>query len=183
MRRSTMKSRSTTMLRTLTGLILCMLAAAPSHAQTEAPPPLTPPRLLNGGDVRAEVERNYPRQTRMLGVGGTALYRVFVDTAGKADTLRLLRSTGLAGLDAAARSALGTARFAPARRGERAVPIWIELPISFKSAAMDTAPAPQALAWLNKDETREHAQSHHPLQLREAKLGATVGVSLYVDSI
>lgn len=58
--------------------------------------------------------------------------RVHVTADGKADEVQLKTSSGSASLDRAARAAVETWRFVPARQGTKAVPAWVIVPVVFK---------------------------------------------------
>lgn len=143
---------------------------------------LVPPRLLNAQELADTLESRYPRRTRLLGIGGVARYRIHINTDGRVDTLRLIASTGLPGLDFAADQAIRRARFSPALRGGIAVGLWSEMPLRFSAVPVDSAPTPEQLVPSNRDVARAAAQSLYPADLRELRVGGSVGVSILVDS-
>ena len=73
----------------------------------------------------------YPRTARQMGWEGTVLLRVKVNSQGRADVIRLARSSGYSPLDEAAQEAVARWRFEPAREGEQAVSAWAEVPLVF----------------------------------------------------
>ena len=74
----------------------------------------------------------YPRTARQMGWEGTVLLRVKVNSQGRADVIRLARSSGYLPLDEAAQEAVARWRFEPAREGEQAVSAWAEVPLVFQ---------------------------------------------------
>ena len=73
----------------------------------------------------------YPAQSRRRGEHGRVVLRVLVNPAGTADEVQIHSSSAFLRLDNAARETVLAWRFVPARRGERAVPAWVLIPISF----------------------------------------------------
>lgn len=75
----------------------------------------------------------YPDSLRALGIEGTVVVRVLVDSTGQAEpgTAEVVRST-YPGFNQAAIDFVNTAQFRPARYRGRAVPATVTLPINFK---------------------------------------------------
>jgi protein TonB len=83
-----------------------------------------------------EYKRNppiaYPSRARRRGYEGTVVLEVLVNQHGRVDDLRVLTSSGHSILD---RSALENVRawsFKPARRGDEAIDMWVQVPVRFK---------------------------------------------------
>lgn len=74
----------------------------------------------------------YPRQARTRGWEGTTILKVLVDPEGKSEIVEIHRTSGFRALDEAARQALETWRFHPARYGEKPVASWVHIPVVFK---------------------------------------------------
>lgn len=74
----------------------------------------------------------YPTRSRRLGEQGRVVLRVLVNPGGTADEVQIRDSSGHARLDEAARDTVLRWRFMPAKRGERAVPAWVLIPVSFR---------------------------------------------------
>jgi protein TonB len=74
----------------------------------------------------------YPRSARRRGHQGTVLLSVFVDSDGRVDTLKVLKSSGFEVLDEAALAAVHQWRFESGRRGDTPVGMWVEVPIRFE---------------------------------------------------
>lgn len=104
-------------------------ASAPSAEATPAPPRRTAARF--DAAYLANPRPVYPPLSRRLGEQGTVLLRVRVGGDGRAEAVRVLRSSGSPRLDRAAREVVSRWRFVPARVGEAAVASWVQVPIAF----------------------------------------------------
>ena len=62
---------------------------------------------------------------------GTTLLKVYVSDKGLVDEVLVERSAGHRDLDVAAMEAVKQWRFEPARQGQRAVSVWVMLPVRF----------------------------------------------------
>lgn len=73
----------------------------------------------------------YPPRARQMGVEGTTVLRALVGETG--DTLELVvwQGSGMRLLDEAALAAARQWRFEPARRGDRLLTAWVEVPVRF----------------------------------------------------
>ena len=60
------------------------------------------------------------------------MLRVFVDAAGRAEQLKLDKTSGASILDEVALNAVRNWRFVPARRGTEAIAHWVEVPVRFR---------------------------------------------------
>jgi TonB family protein len=89
------------------------------------------PELLNRHELAGLLEREYPPLLRQAGIGGTTLLWVLIGTEGEVVRTRIHESSGQTEIDAAAERFLRQARFAPARMNDRAVAVWIQLPVTF----------------------------------------------------
>jgi TonB family protein len=93
----------------------------------------TPPRLLNGDQVVAAIEREYPPELRAQGIGGVVRLRLLVGTDGVPVQVAILDSSGNAELDQAARRVAPVLRFGPATdRDGNPVRVWASFPIAFR---------------------------------------------------
>lgn len=75
---------------------------------------------------------NYPLAARKRGIEGQVLLRAEIQPDGQSSRIELKRSSGSDMLDQAALQAVKTWRFEPARRNNRSVLAWVEIPITFK---------------------------------------------------
>ena len=93
------------------------------------PPQLIPP-VFNANYLDNPAP-NYPPTSRRLGEKGLVVLRVLVSTAGHAEHVEIKASSGFERLDLAAREAVASWRFVPARRGDEQVAAWVLVPVSF----------------------------------------------------
>lgn len=68
----------------------------------------------------------YPALSRRLGEQGAVVLRVLITVDGRASEVMVLKSSGSARLDEAAKATIRDWRFVPAVRGTRPVPAWYE---------------------------------------------------------
>jgi protein TonB len=108
-------------------------AAAPqSTTLADSSPPFEPPVMTN-----AESPVRYPPALFQQNIEGTVLLRLFVDSLGRLapESTRVAEGSGSNGLDSAARAAVPTMKFAPARRNGRPVATSFLQPIEFRRSA------------------------------------------------
>lgn len=120
-------------------------AALPPAAARLAQPAALPAASASGDDSRVvpvayllTPAPAYPEQARRAGLEGLVRLRARVGADGRAEQLQVLTSSGSAELDAAALSGVSQWRFRPARRGNRELPAWLDIPVRF---ALDADPA------------------------------------------
>lgn len=97
---------------------------------TAATEPLVAPSF-NAAYLRNPAPR-YPLVARRNGEQGTVTLRVLVNRDGLPASVDIERTSGFPPLDNAAREAVRSWRFAPARRGAQAVEAWVLVPIVFR---------------------------------------------------
>jgi protein TonB len=105
---------------------------APQTAAVAAPPATNEIMVTTDARFRARpVAPEYPPRARQMGVEGTTVLRALVGEAG--DTLELIvwQGSGMRLLDEAALAAARQWRFEPARRGDRLLTAWVEVPVRF----------------------------------------------------
>ncbi len=115
-------------------------AAAPgggaSLAELAREPTFTPftqaPEVTNRGAVAEALEREYPALLRDAGVEGRALVHILIDAQGAVHAVEIADPSGHPALDDAALRVARSMTFAPARRDGDAVPVWIQIPLSFQ---------------------------------------------------
>ena len=119
-------------------------ASLPSGEEIQGPPNLppeseeTPPAALPPPLVEAvpEYRKNpappYPRIARRRGYEGTVILEVLVGPDGKAEEVRLFRSSGYPILDRAAESSVKKWLFRPGKKGDQTVAMWVKVPVRFK---------------------------------------------------
>lgn len=86
----------------------------------DPPKPLTP------------IRPKYPEIAQEAGIEGTVIVQVFVDKKGRVKETHILKGIPNTGLDEAAIKAIRKTRFKPAKQRERAVGVWISIPVNFK---------------------------------------------------
>ncbi len=95
-----------------------------AHAANSAP--------AVAGAASGNAAPRYPYAARLRGVEGDVLLRVVVLPSGTAADVTLRLTSGSALLDRAARDAVRTWRFRPAKRAGQTVVGWVDVPVSFR---------------------------------------------------
>lgn len=90
-----------------------------------APSPTLPAALLEAPAPA------YPERARTAGIEGVVRIRAHIGSDGQPGSLSVLDSSGSAELDAAALAGVARWRFHPARRGDRQVAAWLDIPVRF----------------------------------------------------
>ena len=78
------------------------------------------------------IKPKYPEIAQEAGIEGTVVVQVFVDEGGRVKETVILKGIPNTGLDEAATQAIRLVRFKPARQRERAVGVWISIPVNFR---------------------------------------------------
>ncbi len=78
------------------------------------------------------IRPKYPEIAQEAGIEGTVVIQVFVDEKGRVKETIVLSGVPNTGLDEAAVEAIRMVRFKPAKQRERAVGVWISIPVNFK---------------------------------------------------
>lgn len=109
---------------------------APSDAVLRDGPAFTPytvaPEITNRAEVQRALVREYPPLLRDAGIGGTVNVWFFIDAGGQVRDTRLVASSGHGELDDAALRVAEAMSFSPALNRDRAVPVWVQMPIKFE---------------------------------------------------
>lgn len=74
----------------------------------------------------------YPREARRKGYQGEVVLKVEILSNGQVGQVEVKRSSGHEILDCSALAAVKEWRFIPARKGEKPVPLWVNIPIKFQ---------------------------------------------------
>ena len=77
-------------------------------------------------------EPDYPQSAREEGEEGLVVLRVRVSREGRPLEARIISSSGVRALDAAAVAGVGHWTFVPAREGNEAIESWMDIPIRFR---------------------------------------------------
>lgn len=122
----------------------------------ELPPPTTisdhptftpytvKPELANAPAVADALLRSYPPLLRDAGIGGTTVLWFFLDERGRTVKASVFTSSGYDGLDQAAERVARVMSFTPARNLGRAVPVWVQIPITFAPPSSGSTPVASA---------------------------------------
>ena len=107
------------------------------HTDIAAAPTFTPytvkPDIKNREQVRRALEREYPPLLRDAGIGGVVLVWLFIDEEGQLVRTQVHQSSGHKDLDEAALKVANIIEFTPALNRDKRVPVWISLPITFRT--------------------------------------------------
>ncbi|TVR55924.1 MAG: TonB family protein [Gemmatimonadales bacterium] len=90
------------------------------------------PELRNRGAVGEALVEEYPALLRDAGVGGRVLVHVLIDEDGVVRRVEVAEGSGHPALDAAALRVAQVMAFSGARNRDEAVPVWVQLPITFQ---------------------------------------------------
>jgi TonB family protein len=91
----------------------------------------TLPALLNPLEVSALMQRLYPPELTMQGVGGEAVLQIWLDERGRVVRTTVSQSSGHAELDSVALVVSDRMRFRPARNRQDAVRVIVLIPVLF----------------------------------------------------
>jgi TonB family protein len=108
------------------------VAAWMDYSMTFEAPHTVGPELRDPWRVGEIISSHYPRHLRDAGVGGTVHVSVLIDTSGRVQNARVVRSSGRGALDSAALRAVREFLFTPAYRDGVPVPMWLTFPITFR---------------------------------------------------
>ena len=100
--------------------------AAPSGPKVKFIPYDDPPK-----PIRA-IRPIYPEIAQEAGIEGVVVVQAFIDKKGRVKETIILKGIPNTGLDEAAMEAIRKTRFRPAKQRERAVGVWISIPVNFK---------------------------------------------------
>lgn len=99
------------------------------------------PEILDRAELVRSMRSAFPPALRDAGIGGTARVWVFIDEDGVVQNTRLVESAGRSELDEAAEAVLRQVRFKPAINRGQAVPVWVQMPVTFQvPSGPDPAP-------------------------------------------
>ena len=101
------------------------------------PPPPEGPRVKfipydDPPQPLSSIKPVYPEIAQEAGIEGTVVVQVFVDKKGRVQDTLILKGIPNTGLDEAAVKAIKKTRFRPAKQRERAVGVWISIPVNFR---------------------------------------------------
>jgi len=99
---------------------------APSGPKVKFIPYDDPPKPIS------PIRPMYPEIAQEAGIEGVVVVQAFIDDKGRVKETIILKGIPNTGLDEAAMEAIRKTRFRPARQRERAVGVWISIPVNFK---------------------------------------------------
>ena len=99
---------------------------APSGPKVKFIPYDDPPKPISA------IRPVYPEIAQEAGIEGVVVVQAFIDEKGRVKETIILKGIPNTGLDEAAMEAIRKTRFRPAKQRERAVGVWISIPVNFK---------------------------------------------------
>jgi len=127
------------------------------------------PDYINAAEVRAALEREYPPLLRDAGIGGTVIVWFFIDEEGVVRNEVVQTTSGHQALDEAALRVAPVFRFTPALNRDQAVPVWVQLPITFTTGG-GTEGAAATAAELSDEEVAERQAAREEALRRAAEV-------------
>tara|TARA_B110000438_G_scaffold52748_1_gene52946 strand:+ start:3256 stop:3870 length:615 start_codon:yes stop_codon:yes gene_type:complete len=100
--------------------------AAPSGPKVKFIPYDDPPQPISA------IRPIYPEIAQEAGIEGVVVVQAFIDNRGRVKETLILKGIPNTGLDEAAMEAIRKTRFRPAKQRERAVGVWISIPVNFR---------------------------------------------------
>ena len=104
----------------------CGRRSAPSGPKVKFIPYDDPPKPI------CAIRPIYPEIAQEAGIEGVVVVQAFIDKKGRVKETIILKGIPNTGLDEAAMEAIRKTRFRPAKQRERAVGVWISIPVNFK---------------------------------------------------
>ena len=101
------------------------------------PPPPSGPKVVfipydDPPQALSPIRPSYPEIAQEAGIEGVVVVQAFIDQKGRVKETLILKGVPNTGLDEAAMEAIRKTRFRPAKQRERAVGVWISIPVNFK---------------------------------------------------
>ena len=107
-----------------------------SNLDAPPPPPSGPKVVFIPYDdppvAMSPIRPLYPEIAQEAGIEGVVVVQAFIDAKGRVKQTLILKGVPNTGLDEAAMEAIRKTRFRPAKQRERAVGVWISIPVNFK---------------------------------------------------
>ncbi len=107
-----------------------------SNLDAPPPPPSGPKVVFIPYDdppvARSPIRPRYPEIAQEAGIEGVVVVQAFIDEKGRVKETLILKGVPNTGLDEAAMEAIRKTRFRPAKQRERAVGVWISIPVNFR---------------------------------------------------
>ena len=107
-----------------------------SNLDAPPPPPSGPKVVFIPYDdppvAMTPIRPQYPEIAQEAGIEGVVVVQAFIDEKGREKETLILKGVPNTGLDEAAMEAIRSTRFRPAKQRERAVGVWISIPVNFR---------------------------------------------------
>ena len=107
-----------------------------SNLDAPPPPPSGPKVVFIPYDdppvAMSPIRPKYPKIAQEAGIEGVVVVQAFIDEKGRVKETLILKGVPNTGLDEAAMEAIRKTRFRPAKQRERAVGVWISIPVNFR---------------------------------------------------
>ena len=107
-----------------------------SNMDAPPPPPSGPKVVFIPYDdppvAMTPIRPVYPDIAQEAGIEGVIVVQAFIDEKGRVKETLILKGVPNTGLDEAAMEAIKGTRFRPAKQRERAVGVWISIPVNFR---------------------------------------------------
>ena len=107
-----------------------------SNLDAPPPPPSGPKVVFIPYDdppvAMTPIRPKYPEIAQEAGIEGVVVVQAFIDEKGRVKETLILKGVPNTGLDEAAMQAIRSTRFKPAKQRERAVGVWISIPVNFR---------------------------------------------------
>jgi TonB family protein len=176
-----------------------------SERDLSAQPTFTPytvrPDIKNRAEVARALEDAYPSEFKEKGIGGTIQVWFFIEETGRVGKAQVNQTSGHPELDEAALEVGRIIEFTPAMNRDKAVPVWISLPITFATRGPEPPPAPEPSSEIPRDisrtptftpytvrpditnraEVARALEEEYPPLLRDAGIGGTIQVWFFID--
>lgn len=94
--------------------------------------PYDEPPVPIGGISAIRKNIIYPKIAMEAGVEGVVIIQVFIDKKGRVKETIVMKGIPGSGLNEAAMSAIRNTRFKPAKQRDRAIGVWMSIPVNFK---------------------------------------------------
>ncbi|MEJ2185531.1 MAG: M56 family metallopeptidase, partial [Gemmatimonadota bacterium] len=91
------------------------------------------PTLENKDEIQKALEDYYPPLLRDAGISGTTQMWIYIDAMGRVTKMLINQGSGYEALDQAAKKVVGMMRFTPALNKDKPVPVWVSIPLVFKT--------------------------------------------------
>ena len=107
-----------------------------SNLDAPPPPPSGPKVVFIPYDdppvAMSPIRPRYPEIAQEAGIEGVVVVQAFIYEEGRVKETLILKGVPNTGLDEAAMEAIRKTRFRPAKQRERAVGVWISIPVNFR---------------------------------------------------